>query len=473
MTNLHQELQKRIAKANGIGAMVITLLVMASAWGDWAMMATIGVINALVIAANMFVTFVLLSRLSHRNAEITRAVINLSTGVLIAHITHWPLACFLFMPYTALVFDPVARKTTLYTVLAVCVVYSLGSYLDGVPLMTPFVFTVLTLFCYETSSSRHAVIRVMLAEAESGRDALNRAYHSLQTETAARERAELELAQHHKLEAVGRLAAGIAHEINTPVQFVADSVSFIDDGNRRLLALVDRQSRIVAEATSALDDDERTRGRATSLRVMLDEARATADLDYLRDELPLASERVHEGVERVTHIMHSVRQFAHPDKKESAPVDLNESVRTALTIAAAEYRLVADVETELAELPAVLCHAGEVNQVLLNLVVNAAHAIEEKQKQTGKRGTIRVRTRVGSDHVAIEVHDTGVGIPEHLQGRIFEAFFTTKPVGQGTGQSLAVSRAVIEKHDGRLTFESKVGEGTTFVIRLPLRRAAA
>jgi two-component system NtrC family sensor kinase len=176
----------------------------------------------------------------------------------------------------------------------------------------------------------------------------------------------------------------------------------------------------------------------------------------------------------VATIVRSMKQFAHPDRGEMSEVDLNEAIQTTLTIARNEYKYVADVETDLGELPRVTCHIGEINQAVLNIVVNSAHAIADVISGTEGRGVIAVRTRRDGDAAVISIRDTGGGIPDTVRDRIFEPFFTTKEVGRGTGQGLAIAHSVVvEKHGGQLTFETVAGEGTTFTIRLPIGPRAA
>jgi signal transduction histidine kinase len=168
-----------------------------------------------------------------------------------------------------------------------------------------------------------------------------------------------------------------------------------------------------------------------------------------------------------------MKEFAHPDQKEMTAVDLNRAVQNTIAISRNEYKLVADVETQLEDLPPVLCHAGEVNQVVLNIIVNAAHAIEDVVKGTDRRGRITVRTHRDVGDVVISIGDTGAGIGSAIRDRIFDPFFTTKAVGRGSGQGLAIARSVIvDKHRGQLTFETVTGQGTTFHIRIPLASAS-
>ncbi|NMB74244.1 MAG: PAS domain S-box protein [Myxococcales bacterium] len=275
-------------------------------------------------------------------------------------------------------------------------------------------------------------------------------------------RAEAELGHARKLEAVGRLAAGIAHEINTPTQFVSDSVQFIkgafEDG-LQLIRTYQQELKPLRERDAALD------GR-------LNEAEEASDFEFVREEGPKAFARTEDGLNRIATIVRAMKEFSHPATKEKTPADLNRAIQTTLTIARNEYKYVAEVETDLGELPPVPCLLGDLNQVFLNLIVNAAHAIGDKVKGTDQKGKITIRTRREGDQALIAISDTGSGIPQSIRHRIFEPFFTTKDVGKGTGQGLAIARSVvIDKHGGRLDFESEEGVGTTFFIRLPLENA--
>jgi signal transduction histidine kinase len=199
------------------------------------------------------------------------------------------------------------------------------------------------------------------------------------------------------------------------------------------------------------------------------EAAERADLDYLRENVPPAFDRALDGLERVARIVRSMKEFSHAGSNQMSPVDLNRAIESTLTVATNEYKYVADVQTELGDIPPVTCHINDVNQVILNLVVNAAHAIGDAVKDSDRRGLIRVKTQQRAADVIVSVSDNGCGIPEEIRGRIFDPFFTTKEVGRGSGQGLAIARTIIrEKHTGDLTFESRVGVGTTFFVRLPI-----
>ncbi len=276
-----------------------------------------------------------------------------------------------------------------------------------------------------------------------------------------RKRLEMDLQQAQKLESVGRLASGVAHEINTPVQFVNDCIHFVRDAVKDLFGVIEKLEVV---QRSVLDGVPAT-AVATEAAELVD----AADLPYLLDRVPKALERAIDGLGRVTTIVRSMKEFAHPDQTDMTTVDLNRAVESTLTIARNEYKYVADLETDFGDLPPVQCHAGDVNQAILNIVVNAAHAISDVVQGTDGRGAIRVRTRRDGDQVVIAIADTGGGIPDAVCGRIFDPFFTTKEVGKGTGQGLAIARSVIvEKHRGALWFETELGKGTTFFIRVPI-----
>jgi two-component system, NtrC family, sensor kinase len=279
-------------------------------------------------------------------------------------------------------------------------------------------------------------------------------------DVSERKRMELDLRQASRHEAAGQLAAGVAHEINTPIQYVGDNLRFIQDAfaaRNRVIAQYEELRRAVeAGAVPA------------GLSARLQQAVEEADMDYLNQEIPNALAQSLDGVERVATIVRAMKEFSHPGRKEKAPADLNRSLRNAMIVARNEIKYVADEETDFGELPLVMCHIAELNQVFLNLLVNAADAIREVVKESQTKGRITVRTRCVGDQVVVSVSDTGSGVPEHIQSRIFDPFFTTKEVGRGTGQGLAIARSiVVDKHGGTIRFEPNGSQGTTFVISLP------
>jgi two-component system NtrC family sensor kinase len=280
----------------------------------------------------------------------------------------------------------------------------------------------------------------------------------VQLDVTERREAEMRLHAAERLESVGKLAAGVAHEINTPVQFVSDSIYFVRDGLYELLALTDRLSTLAS----------RDQCNANSVAAL------SAHLPYLVENLPKALERSLDGLKRVSEIVSSMRELAHPDRPEMSDIDVNHVIQNALVVARSEYKYVAEIETDLAPLPPVRGHAGELNQVILNLIVNASHAISELVGDSERKGVIKVSSRMDGDAVLISVRDTGAGIAENIRHRIFEPFFTTKEVGRGTGQGLAISHnIVVKRHGGSIDFESAVGIGTTFHVRLPCEQQSS
>jgi signal transduction histidine kinase len=289
---------------------------------------------------------------------------------------------------------------------------------------------------------------------------LTAANQELKSEIAERHRIETELRTAQKLEAVGRLASGVAHEINTPVQFVGDSVEFVREAIADLSGVIAKlraSNRAVLDGTPAREAAEQALA-----------AEQEADVDYLLEQGPVALERALAGLAHVASIVRSMKAFAHPNNKDMAAVDLNQAIENTLVMARNEYKYVADVVTDLGDLPLVTCHPGEINQAILNIVVNAAHAIQDVVGTSGAKGRITITTRRDGDCARIAIADTGGGIPEDIRSRIFDPFFTTKEVGRGTGQGLAMVHSIVEKHTGALKVESVVGRGTTFEIGLPV-----
>ena len=277
---------------------------------------------------------------------------------------------------------------------------------------------------------------------------------------------ESQLTQAQKLEAIGQLAAGIAHEINTPIQYVGDNVHFLktsfEDLNRVLMKYGLLQEGI---------KEERDYG---GLLEELEKTIQAIDLDYLTKEIPNALHQTIDGIERVRRIVQSIKAFAHPGKEEKIAVDINQAIEDTILVARNEWKYIADLVTDLdSSLPLVTCVPGDVNQAILNVLVNAAQAISEKVAgNSGEKGRITISTRQDDPWVEIRISDTGKGIPIEIQPKIFDPFFTTKEVGKGTGQGLAITHtAVVERHQGSITFDTRVGQGTTFIIRLPIEES--
>jgi PAS domain S-box-containing protein len=265
-----------------------------------------------------------------------------------------------------------------------------------------------------------------------------------------RKLAEQRLMQGEHLESIGRLAAGVAHEINTPIQYLNDSVYFIREAMQDLLA---HNAKLLAMLPVPPEVDD--------------------DIEHLKTELAPALDLVVDGLGRIAEIVRSMKEFSHVDQREMSSVDLNRAINSTLVIARSEYKYVADVETDFGEIPPVMCHGGQVNQVVLNLVINAAHAIADQVKGTSNKGIIKVRTREENGFAVISICDNGGGIPEAIRSRIFEPFFTTKEVGRGTGQGLSIAHNALKSHGGTLDFQTEMGKGTTFYVRLPVTPEAS
>jgi signal transduction histidine kinase len=288
-----------------------------------------------------------------------------------------------------------------------------------------------------------------------------RVAEQLREEIAQRLQMEIELRQAQKLEAIGRLAAGIAHEINTPVQFVTDSCTFLADGIRELEAAMTDYHRLIEDLAGLRVPNDQAIARA-------DQLEADHDMAFLRENLGEAAARSLEGLGRVAKIVRATKDFAAHRAEAKAPANLNSAIESTLVICHHETGGVADVEKELGAIPDVLCHGDELNQVFLNLIVNAAHAIADVTNATTERGVIKIKTWAAGEWVKIAISDTGSGISSEILDKIFDPFFTTKPVGKGSGQGLAIARSiVVQKHGGTLDVASQAGVGTTFTIALP------
>ena len=274
---------------------------------------------------------------------------------------------------------------------------------------------------------------------------------------------ESQLIQAQKMEAIGELASGIAHEINTPTQYIGDNVRFFQDSFSDIHQLLEKYGELRSASGPENISDE--------LLNEIDRIYEDIDLDYLITEVPIAIEQSLEGNNRVAEIIRAMKEFAHPGSEIRTCIDVNHAIKNTMSVARNEWKYVATVETDLAsDLPLLPCLPGAFNQVVLNIFVNAAHAIDEAMNGGARgKGVIRVSTCEDDGWIEIRISDSGTGIPKEIQSKIFNPFFTTKSVGKGTGQGLALAHAVIvEKHFGTIQLESEVGSGTTFIIRLPL-----
>ncbi|WP_167762232.1 ATP-binding protein [Blastococcus sp. CT_GayMR20] len=271
---------------------------------------------------------------------------------------------------------------------------------------------------------------------------------------------DAEFHQESKLESLGRLSAGLAHEINSPIQFVGDNARFLEEAYQELIRVVEIYRGLLDTSNPIgwIERQERVR-----------QAEAGIDFDYLQKEIPSAVEQTLEGIERVSTIVRAMKTFSHQGHKEQVPADLNEAVAATVTVTRHQVSEVAELVLDLADLPPVRCNIADLNQVFLNLIVNAADAIAE----TERRGVITVATALEGEDVVVRVSDTGAGIPDDVRPMIFDPFFTTKDVGRGSGQGLPLARGVVQEgHGGTLTVESVLGVGTTFSVRIPVEGLA-
>jgi PAS domain S-box-containing protein len=338
--------------------------------------------------------------------------------------------------------DPVVREKLLAAV-------SLASSRDEVTLipcrqMTP------------QGEERHSEIRVM----RSGEDEAICIIRDVTREKAIEEH----LSRSQKLEAIGQLAAGIAHEINTPMQYIGDNLHFAQDTLPDLLGLLDvYQAAIRQNTNSAIP---------AAMVELLSNRETTIDLAYLREALPQLFSSALEGVARVTKIVGAMKTFENVGRQIRAPIQLNALVENAVVVSTHVWTGVAEISLQLdPTLPLVDCVAGEIGQVILNLVANAAKAIADKVGTSGRKGVLVIATRPHEQDVELRVSDDGIGIAEAIRERVFDPFFTTRSVGEGLGQGLAqVHTAVVKLHGGSVRFESQEGLGTTFIVRLPVHR---
>ncbi|WP_246312612.1 hybrid sensor histidine kinase/response regulator [Pseudaquabacterium terrae] len=278
---------------------------------------------------------------------------------------------------------------------------------------------------------------------------LTQANEALQAEIAERKHLEAQLVQQEKLASIGQLAAGVAHEINNPIGYIFSNVGTLEGYLEDLFRMLDAYEQTPA---------------ALPLRPLREELQ----IGYLKDDVPSLMRETKEGVRRVRQIVQDLKDFSHVDSlQEWQVVQLHQGIDSTLNVVGSELRYKADVVKEYGAVPEIECLSSQINQVVMNLVVNAAHAMGER------RGRIVIRTGSADGEAWFEVADDGSGIPKDVLPRIFDPFFTTKPIGKGTGLGLSLSYGIVQKHQGRITVDSEIGRGTTFRVTLPLRRSAA
>ena len=282
-------------------------------------------------------------------------------------------------------------------------------------------------------------------------------------EEKEKEQMQTKLLHTQKLESVGELAAGIAHEINTPIQYVSSNLSFVDEAFSDFLELLQKYHLLL----TMFQQKEDPRQQVADINDFMKEI----DIQYLVEEIPEAIQQAKDGVDRVSKLVMAMKDFSHPGSKEKEQANINKIIQTTLQISRNEWKYCADVDLMLAEdLPMVHCHPTDIGQVVLNLLLNAAHSIKERlgKHPDSHKGLITLQTLYSDDAISLRITDNGCGIPQNIIDKIFDPFFTTKEVGKGTGQGLAITRNVItSKHGGEIDVASEVGRGTTFTIHLP------
>lgn len=333
-------------------------------------------------------------------------------------------------------------------------------------ILTGFVIGVVYgLLVYKISYSVQSFVRDLRDSHEALKSAnaqTLQANEDLEDSICERERLQGQLLEAQKLESIGQLAAGIAHEINTPAQYVGDNTRFLRDEFEGIVKLLDQYAAQLDANSVPLSWEERNQ----QTREMLDEI----DYEFIREEIPQAIAQSLSGIERVTHIVKAMKDFSHPGSANKEPADINNAIKSTALVCSNRWKYAADIEYQLDEnLGAVPCLLGELNQVILNIIVNAADAIESFRGDSGEKGLIRVSTRMLDDVVHISVEDNGGGMPESVRAKVFDPFYTTKAVGKGTGQGLAISHDVIvNKHGGKISCDTQDGVGTTFMIELTM-----
>ncbi|HZP83562.1 MAG TPA: ATP-binding protein [Chthonomonadaceae bacterium] len=285
----------------------------------------------------------------------------------------------------------------------------------------------------------------------------------LAADVTERKLLESQLAHAQKMESIGQLAAGIAHEINTPTQYIGDNVCFLQEAFALFSRLLKGHMQLIQACKAG--------AVSPALLAALEADVEHADVEYLLADVPKAIQQSLEGIARVSKIVQAMKEFSHPGTEEKVGVDINRAIESTLMVARNEWKYVAEAVTDFdPSLPMVPCLPGELNQVFLNIIINAAHAIADVVGDGSlQKGQIKISTRHKGNWVEIRISDTGGGIPEAVRSRVFDPFFTTKEVGKGTGQGLAIAHStIVDKHKGAISFETEVGKGTTFIIRLPL-----
>ncbi|NQY74204.1 MAG: HAMP domain-containing protein [Candidatus Margulisbacteria bacterium] len=307
--------------------------------------------------------------------------------------------------------------------------------------------------CILSKSGKKIPVLITLSKIGNIQDASLGAYVITAKNIEKLKALEVKLHQAAKLESIGTLSAGVAHEINTPIQYVGDNLSFFSESYSSLLKLLKQYKK------QNLDNE------------WIKKIKKEIQYNYLIKELPLAINGALEGIQRVRKIVHSMKDFSHLEMKETKELsDINKAIESTINISKNEWKYHSDIKVHFnSNIPEIYCFIGDIKQVVLNIIINASHAVEDAiNKKIITKGIIQIKTDLKDGMVSIDISDNGIGIPQSIKEKIFDPFFTTKPVGKGTGQGLSLAyRAIVTKHKGTLSVESKPNLGTTFTIHIP------
>jgi signal transduction histidine kinase len=416
----------RVKHFTMLTCILIHLLLVQTLWGQWGPIFFVTAVFLGVLGVNLVLAQRFFSQHT-RAAEATRFLVNLGGTLAYGLTSHWALPMWLYLPLNALwldrFVDPGARQRLALMLGLVSVI----ALVDGCPPLVPGCFVLVSLFIYVISEGRVVLTHHALRELEQQHEQLARAHEELARAHAELARAHEQLGVAHqrareqeRLTSLGMLAAGVAHEINNPMSYVKSNV------NSLYLDLKTNQ---------ALTPELR---------------------EYVDDVLPATL----DGIRRVTSIVADLRRFARGDPEAMEDYDLNHEVAVALRIARGQLGPGCEVSLELGALPHLLGHPGQVAQVVVNLLMNAAQAMPSG-------GRVTVRTRMEGDEAVLQVRDTGTGMTPEVRAKLFQPFFTTKPAGEGTGMGLAVVHGIVTSHQGRIHVDTTPGRGSTFTIRLP------
>jgi len=285
-------------------------------------------------------------------------------------------------------------------------------------------------------------------------------YIAIKRDVSEQKKLEVKLRHSQKMKAVGTLAAGIAHEINTPMQYISDNTMFLKKGFNKIIDYLDSLKDLIEEVPDTFQDS-------------FQQLHKKNNIDMLKSEIPESLDDTIAGIDRVSELVHAMKEFSHPGKKEKSYADINKAIETTITISSNVWKYIVDISTDLSlETKSVYCNINDISQVVLNLIINASDSIVERmEKLESAKGKIEIRTRKKNDYAIIEVYDNGMGISEEVKNRVFEPFFTTKKVGKGTGQGLSIVHDIIvNKHGGAISIDSTPNKGTTFTVSIPIEK---